>query len=496
MSLLVLGVTRALAADPSPTIDIGSNKQLFLDDKFFASKRDVTLRMNPPVKAGPAITHTKPWEQGWIYASATFMEDGGVFKAWYTAQPPFTTPGETPALLCYAESKDAVHWDKPTLGIYEYAGSKANNILLPVTLESSSVFIDPAAPPAQRYKLLVIMNPSVNPHDGIGLYVYTSPDGLRWTLHPKLLFPFIPDTVNQAFYDERIKKYVAYIRAWNPQRKVGRVEMDDILQPWPYDKSVVPDARWAGGTPSPGKEVPLAFGYDDRDPAGFDHYNPGFSLYPWAQDAYFMFPAAYLYFPGPPKGRWGNDGPIDIQMAVSRDGVTYQRVSRQPYVELGLKGSRDAGTLYMTGGMLRVGDEIHQFYGGYPYTHGFVEPEPKLALRNGTLFRVVQRLDGFVSVDADLPGGEFATPPLTIDGRRLVLNVNASATGQLLAELRDEAGAPLKGFTFADCDPVHGNDTAHTVTWAGKSDLSAAARTLRLAIRMRAAKLYAVQFAK
>ena len=149
-SLLWINAEQTLAAEPSRPIHIGSSKQLFFDDQFFASKRDVTLRMNPPVKAGQAITHTKPWEQGWIYASATFIEDNGVFKVWYTAQPPFTTPGEVPAVLCYAESKDAIHWEKPNLGLYEYAGSKANNIVLAVTLESRSVFIDPVAPPEQR----------------------------------------------------------------------------------------------------------------------------------------------------------------------------------------------------------------------------------------------------------------------------------------------------------------------------------------------------------
>ena len=31
---------------------------------------------------------------------------------------------------CYAESSDGVHWEKPKLGLHEFDGSKANNIII------------------------------------------------------------------------------------------------------------------------------------------------------------------------------------------------------------------------------------------------------------------------------------------------------------------------------------------------------------------------------
>ena len=66
--------------------------------------------------------------------------------------------------------------------------------------------------------------------EGSGLYMYTSPDGLRWTLHPKRVFPFDPDTLNMAIYDDRTGKYLAYVRTWNPLRRVGVVELDDLMK--------------------------------------------------------------------------------------------------------------------------------------------------------------------------------------------------------------------------------------------------------------------------
>ena len=32
-------------------------------------------------------------------------------------------------MTCYAESKDGIHWTKPDLGLFEFDGSKKNNIV-------------------------------------------------------------------------------------------------------------------------------------------------------------------------------------------------------------------------------------------------------------------------------------------------------------------------------------------------------------------------------
>ena len=42
-----------------------------------------------------------------------------------------------PWLLCYAESDDGIHWRKPKLGICDFKGSKANNIVLTTEMVAS-----------------------------------------------------------------------------------------------------------------------------------------------------------------------------------------------------------------------------------------------------------------------------------------------------------------------------------------------------------------------
>ena len=479
-------------------MDIGSEKQLFIDDRFIESSENVTLTMNPPRKVGPVIETDEehPWEAGWIGGGSTILEDEGVYKMWYRAhevgkQGENGTTGLGRGSLCYATSKDGVHWEKPSLGLIERYGSRDNNILdAPI----GTVFLDPKAPAEQRFKLLVQLHWD-DPERG-GMYIYTSGDGLRWKLHATRLFPFCPDTTNHAFYDPRIDRYVIYVRTWDPLRKVGRIETEDIMQPWAYDKGKAPNLKLWGEkhTPPPCDEIPTAISYDDLDPQVSDLYTPAVHQYPWAADAYFAFPSPYLHYPEPPAGEYGNDGLLDIQLAISRTGEVFERPFREPYIALGIDGEPDSRCLYMGIGMIRRGNEVYQFYTGFFHSHGeyvgFTETRGM-----GKIMRAVQRLDGFVSADADYTGGTLTTPPIRFAGKRLELNINTSAMGEARVEVLDENGKAFEGFAADDCDPIHGNFTAKEVSWQGESDVSAlAGKAIKLRFVMRATKLYAFEF--
>jgi hypothetical protein len=277
---------------------------------------------------------------------------------------------------------------------------------------------------------------------------------------------------------------------WAPQRKIGRVEMDDITKPWPLARLEKPFYIWgADKIPVASYEVPIIFGYDEHDPPNSDHYSPACVQYPWADQAYFMFPSPYRHFPEPPIGRFGNDGLVDIQMAVSRDGVAWTRLSREPYVALGTDEEVDSRQMYMAVGMVRRGNTIFQYYGGSRTSHG------QLPIQPGSICRLQQRLDGFVSADAPLEGGEFTTPPLVFSGKQLVLNINASALGICTVEILDEQGRVLPGFSRATCEEVDGNHVEKAVSWRGQTDLSAlSGQAVRLHFVLRACKLFAFQF--
>ncbi|MCP4644603.1 MAG: hypothetical protein GY851_29435 [bacterium] len=473
-------------SDATDAIQIGSGKQLMIDRRFIATSEGVELTMNPPRKAGMVLAPDKPWESKDVGFCVSVVEHDGLFKMWYMARDSIDHVDPESIRYCYATSTDGVHWDKPILGIHEYAGSKDNNIVLTGVIEST-VFLDPVAPPEARFKSISAMH-WPDP-DRAGLYVHMSPDGIHWTMSEQRVFPVYPDTANQAFYDTRLEKYVAHIRVWDPLRKIGRVEMDDITKPWPCTLLDKPYCIWGEDKVAvTSREVPIVFGYDEHDPADSDHYNPACVQYPWADNAYFMFPSPYRHTPPPP----GNDGYLDIQMAVSRDDANWVRPTREPYVPLGRKGASDSCQMYMVVGMVRTGDIIHQYYGGYDFTHGQFGPK---ANGSGGIHRLEQRLDGFMSADAPMAGGTFTTPSLAFSGSKLVLNLDASAMGTCRVALLNADGSAVEGYGADDCDVLEGNSTARIVTWKGESNVSAlSGRPVRLRFQMFAVKLYAFQF--
>ena len=64
--------------------------------------------------------------------------------------------------------------------------------------------------------------------------------------------------------------------------------------------------------------------------------------------------------------------------------------------------------------------------------------------------RYTLRLDGFVSVQAPLSGGEFSTRPCRFAGSALTLNVATSAAGSVRVETQDPEGRPIQGDSLAD----------------------------------------------
>ena len=116
-------------------------------------------------------------------------------------------------------------------------------------------------------------------------------------------------------------------------------------------------------------------------------------------------------------------------------------------------------------GMFHKGDEIWQYYLGNHYTHGKPEPYEPVLGPGGWICRLVQRLDDFISADADYKGAEFITPTLTFSGPNLQLNVACSALGEVWVELLDGNNVPITGYTFKESVSVDRNQIAAPVTW-------------------------------
>lgn len=488
------GTAAPVLSDAGESLDVGDRKQLFIDRRFIAADDHVTLIMNPAQKLGIVLDSTDaPWELG-TGGFFRVIEDGGKFKMYYGA---FTEAGKS---LCYAESSDGLRWTKPSLGLVTVRGNKNNNLIYPDNAIDATIMVDPNDAPERRYKLF--RSNLSNDQNQAGIYASYSADGIHFKEAGRV-FPMWPETSIIADWDPRIRKYVVFTRVFvrdnENQRRIARIETDDLLKPWPHN----PNAPLLS-PPAPAN-IPLVLATDAQDDPFCDFYTNAAHLYPHAQDVYLMFPTPFRHFaPSPGRQPWfrfepGNDyGLIEVQMAVSRDGIHWSRPDRRPYFPMGFPNEWDRWLNIMGCGIVRSGNYLYQYYWspGRGHDGGILRKEYDQSIPPKSAYGAVrQRLDGFLSADFAYTGGSLTTPPITFSGTHLQLNIDTGAMGTAFVELRDAEGRALPGFTRADCEEVGGNFLDATVRWKGKSDLTALrGKPIRLHMTARGTKLYAFQF--
>ncbi len=480
---------------------VGGERQLFLDDSLLDLELSTNLdrTLNPPTGVRRVLKPERASEAlGFIFYGSV-VDDGGEVKLFHGSYD-----ADKKKHFSLATSRDGLHFERPNLGLTEYRGDTGNNIL-PVEAVEAGVFLDPHASADKRYRLLYTRHwpdPAT-----AGVYVASSPDGIHWTESDQRVFPFAPDSQHAGFWDERLQRYVVYLRAWDPVRSVSRLETHDLESPWSYDASVPPHHIWGKDKiPTPSKELPVVMAPDAEDPENVQLYTSAAIQYPFAADTYLAFPAAYFLFKSSewkPRALNSNDGTFDIQFASSRDGITWNR-HRTPYIPAGRHEGLDLRLVSMCMGMVRRGDELLQYFVGWPHTHGRpVVWDKDLADRAewlkkdlGGIYCATQRLDGFVSLDAASEASVIVTRPLRFTGDHLLLNVHTDGAGSARVALLRTDGTPIPGFSGDAVASINVDEMNHEVTWASGADLSAlAGQKLRLQITLRRAKLFAFQFA-
>ena len=481
---------------------IGSERQLFLDDLLVDTGRThgVMRRLNPPTAIERVLKPEQPSEALGFIFYCSVVDDNGTAKLFHGSYD-----AEKKKHFALATSQHGIHWERPHLGLKEYQGSRKNN-LMPVEAVEASVFLDPRAPAEKRYRLLYSRY-WPDPQKA-GVYVASSPDGVHWSESESRMLPFVPDSQHCGLWDEALQKYVIYTRCWNPVRAVARVAVKDLETPWPYDASVPPHHIWGKQkVPTLSRELATVMARDDDDPPGVQLYTSAAVKYPFAPHVYLAFPAAYQTFKGPDwqdRALNGNDGTFDVQFAASRDGVNWHR-RRTPYIPAGFYDGLDLRLVSMGQGLIRRGRELHQYFVGWPHTHGrpvvwdrdLKDRAAWLKKDLGGIYRATQRVDGFVSLDAGYPGGVVTTKPLRFTGDSLRVNLSTAGAGGVRVALLDLEGTPLPGFGREDCAWINADEIDHRVEWKSGSDLSRlAGQPVRVELTLRNARLFAFEFGK
>lgn len=453
-------------------IAIGSRLELFADPLLVGTMENVRLVLHHPVPREMVLKFDAPWE-GVHCGYATIILDNGLYRLYYRGLPADNPDGSPAESTCYAESADGITFTKPNLGLFEVNGTRENNVILsgfePLS-HNFAPFLDtnPAAPADQRYKALG------GTRDFGGLVAFASADGIHWRKlrDAPVITKGAFDSQNIAFWSETESCYVSYYRDFSKDhfRIILRATSADFL-------------TWS---------EPVTMTYGDT---------PKEHLYTNQTRPYFRAPHIYVataarFMQGRrvlsdeqaqalgAAARSAQDC-SDTVLMTTRGGDRYDRTFMEGFVRPGVgAGNWTTRTNYCTYGIVPTGEAEMSMY----VQRNYGQPSHYLQ-------RLTMRTDGFVSVQAPYAGGAFETKPLVFAGNRLRINYSVSAAGSVWVELRDEAGAPIPGFTRADADEIIGDEIARVVTWKGKADVAAlAGKAVRLHFYLKDADLYSIQF--
>jgi len=459
-----------LSAKPRDIL-VGRERQLFVDDFLIqSSSMTRTWYQGTQSVSNPVLIKDQTWENFAMPFSGGVWLDSGTWKCIYLAQTDDSGNGGT---LCYATSANGTSWTKPNLGIFG-----ANNIVLRTAagsiIDSNVFWLDLNDVPSRRYKLMVNV---ANPFPNWRLTLYVSSDAQHWnqvaqgpvmsSSNDRCTFYYAPSRAKWVLSLRDIVSPVGRCRRYREsdtfEGLVGFTLTTDLAPWWCSDTL---DTLYPGSL----KPFPELYNIDSVE---YESVTLGLFaiLSAEAGDAQ----------PGRPK--------INQEfVGFSRDGFWYDRTNRVPLCPV------DDNQLAWNNGNVQSIAPCLQVNGTqlYIYSSGRCNFAPSASMGLWTL-----RLDGFCSMDSGAGESDLRTSPFWVTDltcSKMFVNVNA-AGGVFRAEVQDERGYALPGFSKAACHPITSDSTDVQLTWAGYPSLQPyMEQGLRLAFFGTNSKLYSFRF--
>ena len=457
-----------------PFLHIGTERQLFLDNFILDQLEDVTRHFPTPDRPSQPIVMVKelPWEQdNHIFPAAALHDpEDGIFKLWYCQSIVGDPYGDRGMVMCYAESKDCLHWEKPlSQRCIPYQEHMETNIVL----EDSGHHIVLArnhdqSDPDRKY--LLAYNPGDRARrEGKGPIssFAVSGDGLRWDIVNQET-PYRHHHFQRPIWDAAIQKWIAYSQYshhWNflhRKRQIGRQESEDFI-------------NW-----SP-KEIVLSNDWDPNLPPHIEFHDMSVrkvgGLYIGIMTEFAAEPLWCVH----DNDNWRDTAYAGLGLYASRDGKRWQRVGgAEPWVHHGPPGTYDYGFVNDTvAGQLIHDGKTYIVYGGrsekqswYGRRHlgNFDTITPEAAFAHGeqahqglaetmgdsiglnfTISTLILREDGWAELRPSYERGQVITRQLVFEGDTLKVNADGYG-GYLRVEILDPYFKPYEGFSAEDCE--------------------------------------------
>ncbi len=474
----------------------------FWDDALIDRRfTDAELSVNRPEKRDIVMTCNQPWE-GDSTNFFTILKDDGFYRMYYETWSLFD-PSYTEGInVCYAESRDGIHWEKPDLGLCEFRGSKHNNILMLRIPDNITVMKDdnPACQPERRYKAIMAISvvdgyESVFPdRPGKSLVCMTSEDGIHFEKYRVVSRGYAYDSQNTVHWNPHAGKYYCYFREFHAKPETPGSGLNETSVRGILVSESVDFLHWS-------EPVPLRFGGGEDFPL----YTNCVSAYPYDSRFYVGFPTRYVE-----RKEWTAN--YDRLCGAE---LRLERMKLKPRLGLALTDcvfmtSRDNVNWYrFDEACITPGPESGRnwVYGDcYPACGGMIEtpspfpdepPELSLYVNNHhwmkekvELVRYCYRRDGFASIKAGYARKTLRTVPFTFEGRELTMNFRSSARGGIVLRILDERNLPLDG--YATCE-LFGDSLDRTVDFE-KPLARLAGKAVRFEFSMRDAEIFAIRF--
>ena len=515
----------------------------FFDNHGIEMVQDVTRAWHRPQREDclPLLVGDRPWEHMPYFEctnwTVLFDDRDGLFKCWYedwfidpqklaALKVDITDPRVSFSYLCYAQSQDGLHWEKPLVGAVR--DGCATNIVLGDgrygeadfgSVHAATVLLDPVeTDPSRRYKMIFQHITVASAYadarsDHFGspqilqspIRLATSPDGIAWTVsEPELQFgpcgPKLGDVIAIS-YDSRMGKYVLCTRhcdAWKAELNLNNPRTSAWSLPYYVEAPDKMNKRRIFQTESGDlvhwTEPHLLLATDDEEDELDDSFYGMRRLE--AGHGYLGFVNAFHSV----------DNRIDVQLAWSRDGRHWRRLNkRQPVFEAGPKGDWDEHNVYMSNPVFEVDGVWWLYFAGAKESRTWITgPMEGIDVRTPSrseqrrwfgLGLATLRPDGFVSLRADpLREGLLITRPLPRTGRELAINARCGAGGYIDMEVVRGDDGELPRLRRCHFDRFTGDQAHWVCTWGGDADLGEA-DTVKLRVYLRGADLFSLRFA-
>jgi hypothetical protein len=474
----LLGVSGPLFGDghglPREPLEIGNQPQFLIDDYVVDNRWSLKPKREEVVRAfhAPAKIPANPIiPDGAGYVTAARDPETGKIRLWYQTHHSTMKGGEegNAYAVAYAESADGISWSRPNVGLYQWQGSKNNNIVWPGprgARASGPQILQLTEKDRRGYQYVMAYRTGGAKKGQNGIRLIGSQDGIHWDEKgDALLLEIHSDTLNSIVHDPVRGEYSMYCRPKDryligqegfldsgESRRIARVSSSALWDRWQGSPATI--------------LIP-----DELDvERGFNRFY-GMPCR-WYAGIYWGF-------------LWPFKLNTDIvtELAWSRDGIAFSRLPTRPrLIELGSEGEWDDGMVFGSPDWVEVDDEWWFFYAGSDGPHESRDRKTGIGVAK-------IRKERLVSMRGPAGGGVVCTRQIRWPGGDLTINAKATE-GDISVRISGDRRAPLPGFDYSDCESFAGDEVAHRIKWKSKSMEDLKGQVIRIEFQLKSADLF------